>query len=112
MKTFTLSIETSENPLLYESITKLLKVQPEPFSSFFQDDVETFSSWNYVVKQKNGEESINGLDQIMDVIEPNLASLSSLRIQKSDISLSFHHSFGSGDFDDVDYNYEEGENEE
>jgi hypothetical protein len=84
MKYYQLFIDTNKNAETYNSVTKLLGLQPTETE---KDKIsqDRYSSWMYMVTETDTDPYFDFINSFLDILEPKFADLEKLGVTKDNI---------------------------
>lgn len=82
MKYYQLFIDTDNNSETYNSLTKLLGLQPTEKDKNSKD---RYSSWMYMVAESDNDRSFDFINAFLDILEPKFVALEKLGVPKDKI---------------------------
>ena len=84
MKYYQLFIDTDDNSETYNSLTKLLKLQPTENEMNKASEYNN-SSWMYMVTETENDPNFDFINNFLDILEPKFADLEKLGVTRDKI---------------------------
>lgn len=85
MKYYRLEIDCKPDKIIFNSISEILGVEPEPFKPSKMFPIETYDDWTYEVTENEDDDYFDFINDFLDIIEPNLDKLAALGVSTNNI---------------------------
>lgn len=78
---------------IFNSLTKILGVEPMPFEKTKFDISDAPSSWVYQLQKRESDEPLDFINVFLNILEPKFSSLETLGIKRKNITISMVYEY-------------------